>query len=51
MIFALSLLEVHAQSPVTHNHDEAKMNQITVQEMGTGGLTPGIIICCYCPKI
>ena len=40
MIFALSLLEVHAQSPVTHNHDEAKMNQITVQEMGTGGLTP-----------
>lgn len=35
-----STLEVHAQSYVFSNHDEAKMNQITVQEIGTGGLTP-----------
>ena len=30
----------HAQSYVTYNHDDAKMNQITVQETGAGGLTP-----------
>ena len=30
----------HAQSYVTYNHDDAKMNQITVQEIGAGGLTP-----------
>ena len=35
-----SILEVQAQSYVTYNHDEAKMNQITVQEIGSGGLTP-----------
>ena len=29
-----------AQSYVTYNHDAAKMNQITVQEIGAGGLTP-----------
>lgn len=29
-----------AQSYVTYNHDGAKMNQITVQEIGAGGLTP-----------
>ena len=40
MIFSSSILEVHAQSYVTYNHDEAKMNQITVQEIGAGGLTP-----------
>ena len=39
-MFALSTLEVGAQSFVTNNHDEAKMNQITVQETGKGGLTP-----------
>lgn len=39
MIVASSTLEVHAQSYVTYNHDEAKMNQITVQEIGAGGLT------------
>lgn len=33
-------LQVNAQSYVTYNHDEAKMNQITVQETGAGGLTP-----------
>ena len=30
---------VHAQS-VTYKHDDAKMNQITVMEIGSGGLTP-----------
>ena len=30
----------YAQSYVTYNHDDTKMNQITVQEIGTGGLTP-----------
>ena len=29
-----------AQSYVTYNHDATKMNQITVQEIGAGGLTP-----------
>ena len=29
-----------AQSYVTYNHDATKMNQITVQEIGVGGLTP-----------
>ena len=33
MIIASSILEVRAQSYVTYNHDEAKMNQITVQEI------------------
>ena len=32
--------QVNAQSYVTYNHDDAKMNQITVQETGAGGLTP-----------
>ena len=40
MVFVLSTLQVSAQSYVTYNHDEAKMNQITVQEIGSGGLTP-----------
>ena len=37
---ALTMHEVNAQSYVTYNHDEAKMNQIMVQETGAGGLTP-----------
>lgn len=40
MILSSSTLEVGAQSYVTYNHDDAKMNQITVQEIGSGGLTP-----------
>ena len=42
VIMAMSsfLLEVDAQSYVTYNHDKSKMNQITVQETGTGDLTP-----------
>lgn len=34
-------LSVSAQS-VSYNHDAAKMNQITVQEIGSGGLTPSL---------
>jgi len=38
---AMSLcFSASAQSYVTYNHDAAKMNQITVQEIGAGGLTP-----------
>lgn len=33
--------EVFAQS-VTYNHDDAKMNQITVAEIGSGSLTPSL---------
>ena len=40
MFFTSPILEVSAQSYVTYNHDDAKMNQITVQEIGAGGLTP-----------
>ncbi len=36
--FALS---ANAQR-ITYNHDNAKMNQITVQETGAGSLTPGL---------
>ena len=42
VLTSLSLLEASAQSYVTYNHDEAKMNQITVQEIGAGGLTPAL---------
>ena len=38
LIFICSSLS--AQSYVTYNHDATKMNQITVQEIGSGGLTP-----------
>ena len=43
MLFLLGLLvtiQVNAQSYVTYNHDATKMNQITVQEVGAGSLTP-----------
>ena len=33
-------MDVVAQS-VTYSHDAAKMNQITVGEIGSGSLTPG----------
>ena len=33
-------LQVKAQSYVTYNHDATKQNQITVQEIGAGSLTP-----------
>lgn len=45
-IFILSLMVAglgawsQAVAQVTYNHDAAKMNQITVQEIGVGGLTP-----------
>ena len=42
--------EVFAQS-VTYNHDDAKMNQITVAEIGSGSLTPSLYyqLCCTNP--
>ena len=40
MSMASVTLQVNAQSYVTYNHDDAKMNQISVQETGAGGLTP-----------
>ena len=43
MTFLLGLIvtiQVNAQSYVTYNHDNTKMNQITVQEVGAGCLTP-----------
>lgn len=33
-------IKVEAQSYVTYNHDATKQNQITVQELGSGSLTP-----------
>lgn len=39
VISVSSMAEAGAQS-VTYSHDDAKMNQITVQEIGSGGLTP-----------
>jgi len=45
MVFLLGMLitiQVNAQSYVTYNHDDAKMNQITVQEVGAGSLTPDL---------
>ena len=33
-------VQVKAQSYVTYNHDATKQNQITVQEIGAGSLTP-----------
>ena len=32
---------IKAQS-VTYDHDDANMNQITVMEIGSGGLTPAL---------
>ena len=37
----VSFLTVSAQS-VTYNHDESVMNQVTVQETGSGSLTPDL---------
>ena len=39
LCFAALTLTASAQS-VTYNHDDAKMNQITVMEIGSGTLTP-----------
>lgn len=38
MAFALSA----SSQKITYNHDDAKMNQITVQETGAGSLTPSL---------
>lgn len=37
----VALLTAEAQS-VTYNHDDAVMNQVTVQETGSGSLTPDL---------
>lgn len=40
-LYGLTLcFNASAQGYVSYNHDAAKMNQITVQEIGSGGLTP-----------
>lgn len=42
-LFAVSIglvVQAQAQSYVTYNHDASKQNQITVQELGSGSLTP-----------
>lgn len=38
----VTTITTNAQSYVTYNHDAAKMNQITVQEIGAGCLTPDL---------
>lgn len=40
-----------AQSYVTYNHDATKMNQITVQEIGVGGLTPAFYYTLFCAYV
>jgi hypothetical protein len=39
-LLLVSFMQAGAQSYVTYNHDAAKQNQITVQELGAGSLTP-----------
>lgn len=44
-MMALAMLTVHASvfaQGVSYSHDDAKMNQITVAETGTGSLTPSL---------
>lgn len=41
VLLAAFALSAGAQR-ITYNHDDAKMNQITVQEIGAGSLTPGL---------
>ena len=40
LLVLIVTIQVNAQSYVTYNHDNTKMNQITVQEVGAGCLTP-----------
>ena len=40
--FVLSCSSGMMAQSVSYNHDAAKMNQITVMEIGSGGLTPSI---------
>ena len=39
LIGIFGVVNANAQS-VSYSHDDAKMNQVTVMEMGTGTLTP-----------
>lgn len=41
VVMGICTITTKAQS-VTYNHDDAKMNQITVMEIGSGGLTPSL---------
>jgi len=41
VLATVALLTAEAQS-VTYNHDDAVMNQVTVQETGSGSLTPDL---------
>ncbi len=41
VLATVTLLTAEAQS-VTYNHDDAVMNQVTVQETGSGSLTPDL---------
>ncbi len=40
LVISLLMVMTASAQKVTYNHDEAKMNQITVMETGSGGLTP-----------
>ena len=43
IIATLALGINHARAQyVTYNHDETKMNQVTVMETGAGSLTPAL---------
>lgn len=39
---AVGIVSTAKAQSVTYNHDDAKMNQITVMEIGSGGLTPSV---------
>lgn len=42
LVMIMGICSVVMAQSVTYNHDDAKMNQITVMEIGSGGLTPSL---------
>lgn len=42
LVIAVSIVLTANSQNVTYNHDDTKMNQITVMEIGSGGLTPSL---------
>ena len=42
IVFGMACFASSMTAQVSYNHDAAKMNQITVQEIGVGGLTPSL---------
>lgn len=42
LVMIMGICSVVMAQSVTYNHDDAKMNQITVMEIGSGGLTPSM---------